>query len=78
MEIECVKTEDRLTRRGFTATEEIKSRLKKVRDQHEAVTRGRKTEVPGNLLPQSGDQYSGCICFGGSSDRSEHESHTQG
>lgn len=38
-EIERVEIEKRLTGHGFAATEEIKAWLKKVREQHEAITR---------------------------------------
>jgi Flp pilus assembly protein TadB len=77
LEIERVEMEARLTGHGFAATEEIKARLKKVRDHHEDIARRRKTEAHGEFAASVRKSLLRLGFFGGSNDHSERESHSQ-
>jgi uncharacterized membrane protein len=77
MEIDRVEMEARLTGHGFEATEEIKARLKKVREQHEAISSRRKTEAHGEFAAAVRRSLLRLGFFGGSTDHAEPESRSQ-
>ena len=77
LEAESAEIEARLTGHGFEVADEIKARLKKVREEHELIARRRK--------PNAHEEFSAGVrrsllrlgFFGGSNDHAEHESRGQ-
>jgi Flp pilus assembly protein TadB len=74
MEIERVEMEARLTGHGFTATDEIKARLKRVREQHEEISR-RKTEAHKEFAAAVRRSLLRLDFFGGPNNHPDHEPH---
>ena len=75
IEAERIEIEARLTGHGFEATEEIKARLKKVREQHEVIARRRKTDAHGEFANAVRRSLLRLGFFRESNDHAEHKSH---
>ena len=76
MEIERVEMEARLTGRGFEATDEIKARLQKVREQYEVISR-RKTDAHKEFAAAVRRSLLRLSFFGGANNHAEHEARGQ-
>jgi hypothetical protein len=77
LEIERVEMEARLTGNGFEVTEEIKARLKKVREEHEVIVRRRKTGAHEEFAAAVRRSLLRLGFFSGSNDHAERESRGQ-
>ena len=74
MEAERVEIVARLTGHGFEATDEIKVRLKRVREQHEVIARRRKTDAHEEFAAAVRRSLLRLGFFRRSNDHAEHES----
>jgi hypothetical protein len=77
LEAERAEIEARLTGHGFEVTEEIKARLKKIREEHEVIARRRKTDAHEEFAAAVRRSLLRLGFFGVSSDHAEHESRGQ-